>query len=408
MGFLDRLRSRRNAEDDEGQRKSYASKKVGKGYDFFATRNEQKTLDEYRKWYDNGGLVAQAIDTHPLDCLTNGYRLEGEDENLIKIVQDRLDAMDTYGLMFQAIRDAVLVRHGVLEVIKTRGNDFLRLVPCMSETFTQNTDEKGNVVGYTQEIYAASGEKRIVQFAPDGIVWFDAGLWLMDRAKDDIIRDTHIIESIAKSIERHGFPRYHIKVGAEGEEVDQTTMDAIAKEFEELKVEQEFMTVRGVDIVNIDNAGVMNVRLYNDVSIERLAMAFGVPEEMLGLGRGSTEATATVRKQAFFDRIASLQQRFARVWNIQVIDRITKKPGSVKMVFNDISVEDEMMKMNYIKALASINPADPQALASFEWMRDYLGITGEDDDEDLTKDKPEQQKQVDANAESSQGTIPSS
>lgn len=394
MGLMDIFRRRANEEGDE-KRKSFAGKTFGKQYNYFD--KERASLDRMRLIYDTGGLVPDAIDTYPLYTLGNGYRLEGKSPEMITRCKTILDSMDTYNIMFTQIRDALVVKRGVAEIIPTLGGDVVRLVPCVSETFKQNTDDKGNVLGYTQTVSGDGGRKVSVEFTPDRIFWLDLQMPLIERAYDDIARDTKVIESITKAMERHGFPRYHITVGEPGEIIADATIDSIGRQFEELKPQSEMVTQAGVKIDNLDSMGLANAKVYSDISIQRLCTALGVPEEMLGLGRGSTEATANVRLQAFYDKIGSIQERVARAWNLQVLDRITKIPGAVKLVFEDVSPVEETMTADMLVKLASINPADPFAIVSPEWMKERLGITDERDGTD-TAENP---KKVEDNAQSS-------
>jgi hypothetical protein len=132
--------------------------------------------------------------------------------------------------------------------------------------------------------------------------------------------------------------------------------------------------------------------MYNNVMVQRVCSAMGVPEEILGLGRGSTEATANVRLQAFYDKISALQKSVAKCYSQQLIDRYTGKPGLVKLVFNDVSPVDETMKADYVLKIVSINPMDPEFIMSRDEMRNYLGF--EEDNSGNNGDEKEESEVI--------------
>jgi hypothetical protein len=214
---------------------------------------------------------------------------------------------------------------------------------------------------------------------------------------DDIVRDTEIVDATAMSIKRHGFPRYHITVGQPGETMPDTVISTIGSEFESLKPDHEWVTQSGVVISNIDSSGVVNTKLYGDWAIQRLCAAMGTPEEMLGLGRGSTEATANVRLQAWYDRIATLQRRFASQWNSQIIDRMTGQPGLVKLVFGDPSPADDLARAQVVSTLLQASPLQP--IITPNEARGMLGLKPLPELEDVPPPEPEPAEKPDKDTE---------
>jgi hypothetical protein len=103
----------------------------------------------------------------------------------------------------------------------------------------------------------------------------------------------------------------------------------------------------------------------------------GVPGELIGLAWGSTEATAKVKKESFFLRCAAIQNQVERAYTLQLIDDITREPGSVRLVFNDINAEDEKQKAEWIGNLIGKTPLDPWAILPQDWVKAQFGIEGE-------------------------------
>jgi len=134
--------------------------------------------------------------------------------------------------------------------------------------------------------------------------------------------------------------------------------------------------------------GQTNAKLYGEWSTMRLCTALGVPEELMGLGRGSTEATANVKLRAFYDDISALQKRFARAFNQQVIDRITPRPGMARLVFNEVNPVDLAAIAEWVAKIMASTPADPFAVLPRKFVQDLFGVVETDWDEDDYVDAP--------------------
>ncbi len=363
--------------------KTYASSASKRVFDIFNRRHRSvDRLNKLETLYRQGGPVAEAVDCYPLFALTNGGHYESENEAALARVQEFHDSIDTETVFWQLILDAVLTGDGIAEIVSTAdGSGIVDVIPRPSKMFEIETDEYGQIVAYKQYSdglirtpLAVLEPKDVlhVQFwrLPSSVY----GVSLLERAADTIERYQAVAQGIAKAIERHGMPRYHIKVGQTGEAVSKDTIDSISQEFETLKPDNEMTTTRDIDIVNIDTLGVANVREYSEWTIQNLAAALGAPEEILGLGRGSTEATANVRLKAWYDKIGTVQRRVERPWNLKVVDRLAGTPGIVWWKFDDVSPLDQNVKADYVAKLMQANPLDPYAIVTPEWARKYLDI----------------------------------
>ena len=334
--------------------KTFDSAIAGTKHAYFDVK--KRDLAKNRRVYEQGGLISEAVDCHPLFMFSNGYRFDG-DENLAKEIQTNHDNIDFEMIAWKLIVDSIVVEKGIAEIAPSRESPpkpVAALYYRPGEQFTEVYDNALQLVGYKQTAILG-GSRKVYDITPEYIFRLDLGLPLISRCMDDIIRDTEVADSTAKSIKRHGFPRYHIAAGQPGETIPNTVIQAIGTQFEELEADHEWVTQGGVTITNIDSSGVVNTKLYGDWSIQRLCAGMGTPEEMLGLGRGSTEATANVRLQAWYDRVATLQRRFASQWNDQIINRMLKglgaKDGAVKIVFNDPSPSDDLARAQVVVAL---------------------------------------------------------
>ena len=361
--------------EDEGKGYGKRSFRTGKAPSFFDT--DVKDALKCRRMYEQGGLVGEAIDAYPLFMFTNGYVLNGDDEKLSEVMQEFLDMVDIESLAHQLVVDALVMPNGkgYAEIVWNRGgNGITGIVYRPAETFKEILDDRGNVIQYVQTV-ARNNETISVALEPKDVFVLDLHMPLVKRAFKEIEIDMAIADSTATSIQRHGYPRYHVKLGQPGEDVGLDALKAHGRQFEDLKPNMEWTTTQDVDIKNIDTEGVTHADTYTNWTTQRVSAALGVPEELLGLGRGSTEATANVRLDAFYDKIGSFQSRFARAIGNQVFDIITGRPGAVWMQFNDVSPDDEGKKADYVvKITSGISAADPWQVTTPTWVREYLGI----------------------------------
>lgn len=340
--------------------------------------------------YKRGGPYADAIDAYPLFSLTNGWNLVCEEgyDGLKDKVQDWLDQphIDLDTTMWQGILSAILAGDAYQEIVMDRGGGVWGTVTRDPSSFRKEYDAFGRITGYRQYVGNESytfGDKgipieedRIINlmlFQSPGSVY---GLSIWERADDDIQRDCDTTESVSKAIHRHGTPKQQWKVGTPENTASPADLAEIEKEITTMGARTDFVTTN-VEIAMLDTSGIANVDTYSNVSLQRVACALGVPEEMLGLGRGSTEATATVRMAAFLDKISTIQTIVARTYSRKLIDRITGQPGMVWIEFNDVSPEDEARKAAWIASLRQ--GMDPDAIVPAAWAREQFGIPPDED-----------------------------
>jgi len=269
--------------------------------DLFSRRDRSyKELCELETRYLQGGPVREAIDAYALMVLSNGWYIDGEDETLVQDTEDRLNELDLSGSLWQGIVDSLVFGDAFQELATgagTRADEIVAIIPRPAKMFDIVSDEYGMLAGYRQfrdgglrEEYIDLDPRDMLHISLFHVGGSRYGLSLIASAKDDIDRDTRMICSLVDSIEAHGKPRYHARVGQPGEDVPQIVLDRIADQLDDLQTNCELVTVADTNITVLDSAGVSNTKVYSDLTIQRLACALGVPEEILGLGRGSTEA----------------------------------------------------------------------------------------------------------------------
>ena len=361
---------------------SFASGGTNQKY-FESRARNQSMLMKCQTIYQQGGIIAEALDAYPTFAIGPGWTFQGENPRKVDEVQQFYESFDAHTAFMAAIIDSDVYGDAFQEIVHTRGGGIHSIVPRPSYTFKViqgNTDLAPT--GYKQILSTFMGIEKTETFEPDKILQFTArpitgypyGQSLIQRALDDIMRDTRTAESTAAAIERHGFPKYHVRVGREGETVQEEDMTAVSKTFKDINAKNEFITPYDVLMKNIDEGGLPNVSQYNDITLTRMCAALGVPEELLGLRRGTTDATAVSRIQVFYKKVENRQKQLSRAHNLQVIDKITQEPGAVKLVFNDVSPQDEAAKAEWIVKMMEATPLDPFAVLPLEWIQERIGI----------------------------------
>lgn len=374
-------------------------------FNFKGDDRDYEHLIKLGKIYKRGGPVSEAIRTYANLVFSNGFRVEGEDSGLNDGIEEALDDMGLEITGPSVIIDALVYGDAFHEIGYGQGSKKdipVVLFPRNPESFRIDADKYGKVSSYTQVIKRDLGNDEEIPLGVDSVFHFSIenlggsvyGISLIDSAYNDILWDAMISESTAQAIKRHGFPRFHVKVGQSGEDVPEATMRMIDAQFKNLISKQEFVTTADVEISNIDQMGQTNAKLYGEWSTMRLCTALGIPEELLGLGRGSTEATANVKLRAFYDKISSIQKKFARAFTQQVIDKMTGAPGKCRLVFNEVNPDDEAKLAAWMAQLMSATPVDPFAVLPRKFVQDRLGVIEDDWDEDDFVDDPNDESVV--------------
>lgn len=365
----------------------------GKQKSFFG--EQKRTPDLLKKWwnvYEQGGLYASAIDAYAQSIFANGWRLEGK-ESFVQEVEDNLAGFDFDTVGMQAVIQSLVFGDSIQEAANGRGGNGKPVAIMLrdSSTFDWETDDYGLIQSYSQSIAKGGVTATKKSFKPEQLIHLQLipsgdkyGISLIQRAWDELMRDTRTAEASAEAIDRHGFKKYHIKIGQKGELVKQEVIDDVSDEFEDITTKNEFTTSADVDIKELDEGGLEKIEEYNNISLMRVAAALGLPEEAVGLMRGSTDATAVSRKEFWLKTNISAKQRtVARTYTLQYIDRIVP-PGEVKLIFNDVSEEDEATRAKWVSGLISSLAQSnvevlPQVFEVFPktWIQKQFGISGE-------------------------------
>jgi hypothetical protein len=348
---------------------------------FFPVNQTRALQEKFITMYEQGGLISEAFDLYPLFMFSKGYSWEGEPKAIdqCKEFMKGFDYEQSFNL---AVTAPLVVGDGYQEIVKGRGRTPLGLLYRNPVNFDIVYDEYGLVSGYTQTIKNNIVFNKVIKFDEQDIFHTQLipslkegkGTSLMQRALDDITRDTRIAEGTSNAIDRHGTPKWWARVGMAGETVPSSVLDDICRKLEELNSKNDIATQYDTDIKMLDTSGVSNVQSYQDASMIRLTTSLGVPGELLGFRQGTTDNTAVSRIGAFLQKISTYQTRFARQLNIQVFDQVTGIPGAAKIKFNSILPSQQAEQAAWIINLIKANPLDPEYYCPKEWVKQVLNI----------------------------------
>ena len=381
---------------------------LGKGYSIIINKRnklpgmfgrydrDMKALNLLETIYLQGGLASHCVDAYPYYILSNGHRLEGEDKASLKKVEDFFQRNDMNRILRNYITDSCTFGRPYTEIIYGTGAMAkvpVGVKPLPPKTIKVETDERGNIVGYTQIIDQGMSKYIEIKFPLENMLsepLFPCtgqlyGTSLIARSLSDITHDDKIAEATAQAILRHGFPKYQIKLGVKGkgETIDPKIMNGVDQELRGLEAQNEITTPADVEIINLDADVLPNIKDIMEWSTSRLCISMGIPEVVMGLGRGATEASSYTEMQCFYDKISMLQKDLARIFNFNLIDKITGKPGSVSIVFNDANPVDEDQIATYIAKIMQQTPMQPFSVFPRKWIQKKFGI---DEDAYLDKD----------------------
>lgn len=347
----------------------------------FSPVDQNRALQEkFITIYEQGGLISEAVDLYALFMFSKGYSWEGDPKSIdqCKSFMDGFDYDQSFNL---GVTTPLVCGDGYQEIVRGRARNPLGLLYRNPVNFDIVYDEYGLVSGYKQIIKKTFVNKTI-EFEEQDIFHTQLipslkegkGTSLMQRALDDITRDTRIAEGTSNAIERHGTPKWWARVGQPGETVPTTVIDGICRKLEELNSKNDIATQYDTDIKMLDTSGVSNIQSYQDASMVRLTASLGVPGELLGFRQGTTDNTAVSRIGAFLQKISTYQTRFARQLNIQVFDQVTGTTGAAKIKFNSILPSQQSEQAAWIINLIKANPLDPEYYAPKEWVKQVLNI----------------------------------
>lgn len=351
---------------------------------FSSDERTLKSLKLYYQYYRGDGTVWAAINSISFNTVMVGHFFESEDDEAKKIISDFCDKIDLDSHLLSATTYALVFGDSFLEIIYTKdGKNISRLKKTDGKTMFINYDDFGDIESFQQKI--GGGEEKD-PIEPEYICHFNLfpkpdspyGISLIEPSRDTIKRKIRSDQAITNAMIRHGTPKYVATIGTEKEKQTppKATLELIQKEMEEITEKNEFIIPWNCKIETIDEKGVQGITDYTDYFQTQLVVGLLCPEEALGMGKGSTEATARVKAILYERMIESFQLRISRIIEQSLFNKVLeahgKKPNLVKIKFNSITDEDEALKAKWMGELMNGFRNSPVKPFTINEIREYF------------------------------------
>lgn len=407
--------------DDEGRPKTVIVTGQAKGKNIPAPSpgRDEQTLKQYWNYYTTDGTIFASVNITAWNSVMVGYNLLSDNPKAKEIIQRKLEQMDLDGILLDNVVYTLIFGDSFIEKVrskkkpedikkaskvlqdKKKPSGFLvRLKSVNPITMTINADEYGTITGYTQTI---EGKKLETKILPEDILhnrFFPRpdspyGISLIEPSRITIDRKLDTDETIYQAIKRHT-PKYVVTLGEKDDIPGKAVFDKIKSELEDISAKNEFIVPGTVSIATIDERGVPNVEQYFSTFQTQMIIGLLCPEEALGLGTGSTEATSKVKEIMYERFIKAIQHKLATRIRLEVINPILLENGMdediVFMRFNSVTDADEAVKAKWMgNLLRGFQFSDkPFTVNEIRAVFDFPPIEG--GDELIKASKPEGQQ----------------
>ena len=312
--------------------------------------------------------------------IANNWKIRSDDDALREQVEKFCYDTDFHSVLVESVRDCLVFGDAFVEKVYDKSGVLAELRVRDPRTFQKKIDEKGDVISY----YQTFGENEPIELKPNEVVHYQLftkpdspyGLALIDPSKDTILRKTISDEGIAAAMDRHGYPKYHIVLkappGFETELPSSTEIDNIASDFKNINAKNEIVTTELIEIRPLDVKGIENIQDYFNYFQSSLTCGMLVPQEVLGLGSGSTEATAKVRRLMFEKMVKGFQNKIARTSELCIFKEFVEGDQKVpRLIFEDVVPEDDDITSQVLMRV--MPPMDPFAVLTRDEIREKLG-----------------------------------
>lgn len=318
-----------------------------------------KNLKLYYQYYHGEGTVWAAINSIAFNTIMTGYHIVSNDENAKKLIEDFCFNINLDSNLLNATIYALVMGDSFLEIIYKKDKvNIARIKQIDPKTMIINFDDFGDVQSYQQTI---GGTKRD-PIDPEYICHINLfprpdspyGISLIEPSRDTIKRKIRTDQALASAIIRHGTSKYVATIGTEKEKQSPPpkVLDKIKKDLEDISEKQEFVIPWNCKIETIDEKGIQGVEEYFNYFQAQAVVGLLCPEEALGLGKGSTEATARIKAIMYERMIQSFQLRISRIIEQELFNKVLEANNidinTVKIKFNSVTDEDEAMKAKWM------------------------------------------------------------
>ncbi len=423
MGLRDRIplqlrRKKRSIYlDDKGKPKTIIATGKGaeKGKISSSSERTEFLLKSYKDYYEGENTVFAAVNITAWNAIMVGYNLMSDDENATTLIKSYLDKITLDEVLLDSVIYTLVYGDAFIELVKTSKGDITRLKSVDPITMNILYDKFGVTTGFQQKI---GGKLQPTVLKPEDIIHIKFfprasspyGLSLIEPSKETIDRKIATDQALANAIIRHGTPKYKVRVGTPEEIPPTSVFTDIQSELEDITELNEIILPGLVDIEVIDEKGVPGVEEYSNIFQTQLVIGMLCPEEALGLGKGSTEATAKIKEVMYERFVRSIQTKIANQIRMELINPILEKngfePDIVFLRFNSVTDADEAVKSKWLGNLLRGYPSGKQPFTINE-VRSMFGYAPIEGGDELIVIEPVKEEEDDNEDEETEGKKPS-
>jgi SPP1 gp7 family putative phage head morphogenesis protein len=355
--------------------------------EFTARMEEAKRKTMAYNIYHKGDVVTEAILNIALNVISEEPTIEAEDPEEQEILQGWWDEHGGYEFLFGCALWALVFGEAVHEKVYNLKGELSRFAYVDGRTHYIKTNRSGDLDHVEQRFSGVGSYVRqdSIILKPDKVVitrFFPTpdsdycGTSIIERNIDNIKRKVIVDEGTTHYIKRHGFGKWHVKISPPGDELEvpKAVLDHYEREFQDIGSINDFITDDKAEIKEVDSSNAVKVKEFLDWEITMLTGGLGVPEEELGLGRGSTEATANIRKVAYEKKIKSMRRILARQIDQQVLRELKEElgiTGKCWLKYGEVYTEDDNRTAERVVAL------NAAGIITIEEARVELGLPPE-------------------------------
>lgn len=369
------------------KRRTFMSSRSSKRSLFSNYDRNSQLLRDYEKYYRGEGTVWAAINSIAFNTVMSGYSVKSDNPEAKKIIEKFCMDVDIENYMLKSTIFALVYGDAFMEIVYKKKGEPSRLKGIDPKTMFIDYDVYGDVNYYYQVINGQKGEpidrKYICHLKlfprPDS----PYGISLLEPSRDTIKRKVRTDEAIASSIERHGFRKYVLYVGTDDDYPNEDELDAMETKFEDLSHDNEFILSGNCRLETVDDKGVQGVDEYFGYFQAQAVTGLMTSPEVLGLGQGSTEATANTRAVLYERMIKSFQHSIAKTIERQVFRKILAhhglKDAIVKIEFNSVTDRDEALKARWLSDIMRSYMRTKYRPFTINEVREMMGKDAVDD-----------------------------
>ena len=354
---LSSMISKLNPFKDEKRRTYVSSKRYE--YNLFSKTDRTVTnLEKYEKYYSGEGTVWAAINSIGFNTTMSGYNIKSDNPEAKKVIEKFCRKTNLSKYILNSTIFALIYGDAFGEIVYKKNGEPVRLKGIDPKTMFIDYDVYGDVNYYYQKFRDGSKGDPIDREYIHHLNLFPRpgspyGISLVEPSRDTIYRKVKTDEAIANSIERHGFPKYVLYVGTEDDFPSDDEMDYLQTKFEDISHDNEFILTGNCKLETVDDGGIQGVDEYFGYFQAQLVTGLLCPEEALGLGRGSTEATASTKAILYERMIKAFQLAISHTLEEQVFRQVLDYYGFdedtyVKIDFKSVTDKDEAIKARWM------------------------------------------------------------